>query len=321
MSMPHPTLESGRAGRGGLVEGLATRPLTIPSKFFYDDRGSDLFDAICDLPEYYPTRTEQALLSQVSNNIATRTGARQLVELGAGMARKTRHLIRAHLELNQELHYLPLDISPHSLDQAEALLSQEFPGLNITGIQCDYTEDLDGLETGPGCLAIFLGSSIGNFTHAEGVALLQRLRARIAVGSWLLLGVDLVKPVKILEAAYNDSAGVTADFNKNILEVVNREVGGDFEPNDFRHLAIFNEKASQVEMYLVARHAVGVRLEALDLDLAIASGERIRTEISRKFTRESTADLLTGAGFQLTDWLRSEDGYVALALSRVGGDR
>jgi len=314
---PAPAVASHAADGTDLYEGLSRRPLSIPSKYFYDDRGSALFDAICELPEYYPTRTEQALLDHVSAQIARRTRARHLAELGAGTARKTRYLIGALLREVETLRYSPLDISRYALEQAAASLSGEFPELTITGVRCDYTANLAALEAGPGCLAVFLGSSIGNFTHLAGVVLLRRLRNQLQEGDWFLLGVDLVKPTRILEAAYNDSAGVTAAFNQNILRAVNREVGGDFDPGDFRHLAFYDRETQQIEMHLVARRNVRVHLQALDLTLEIPSGERIHTEISRKFTRDSTARLLTDAGFHLEEWFVSENGYVALALARV----
>lgn len=298
-----------------LFRGLSQRPLSIPCKYFYDDRGSALFDAICDLPEYYLTRTGNALLDARSEEIAGITQATQLVELGAGTARKTRHLIEALLGLRKGLHYFPLDISRYALEQAEASLAEPFPDLRITGIECDYTETLEALDPDPGCLAVFLGSTIGNFPEAEAVALLRRLRSRLSSEDWFLMGVDLVKPTPVLEAAYNDSRGVTAEFNRNVLNVVNQEVGGDFDPARFDHLAFFNEVESQIEMHLVAREDTRVTLRDLGLELEIRAGERIHTEISRKFTRESAKGLLEAAGFDLRHWFLSEDSYFALALA------
>jgi L-histidine N-alpha-methyltransferase len=298
--------------------GLAERPRSIPSKYFYDDRGSALFDAICDLPEYYPTRTEQRLLDERAGEIARITRASELVELGSGTARKTRALIGALVEQAPELRYAPLDISRYALDEA-ASVADEFPGVRVDGLLCDYTSSLASLRPTPGCLAAFLGSTIGNFTPAAGVSLLHRLRGRLAAGDWFLLGVDLVKPVDVLEAAYNDRDGVTAEFNRNILRVVNREAGGDFDTEDFEHVAFFNGIASQIEMHLEARRDLRVRLEGFDMELDIRRAERIRTEISRKFTRESTAALLAGAGFTPRHWFCSDDGYFALALATVEG--
>lgn len=300
-----------------ILLGLSGRPLSIPSKYFYDDRGSALFDLICDLPEYYPTRTERSLLRRVAGEIAERSGADHLVELGAGTARKTGALIEAFLAREDGLRYTPLDISQYALDQAKESLGRAFPGLEIRGLRCDYTETLASLDPRPGCLAVFLGSTIGNFTHSRGVALLRRLRERLRPGDGLLVGVDLVKPVSILEAAYNDSRGITAAFNKNILRAVNREAGADFVPEAFRHVAFFNEAESQIEMHLEAKVCARVTIPGLGLVLDIETGERILTEISRKFTRESASRLLAEAGFRLQTWHLSRNGYFALALAGV----
>lgn len=300
----------------GLLEGLSSRPLSIPSKYFYDDRGSALFDIITELPEYYPTRVEQALLDQVAPRIAELRPVDHLLELGAGSARKTRRLIAAFLARGEGLRYTPLDISSYALAQAEASLGEEFPELQIQGVQCDYTQSLEPIRPEPDSLTLFLGSTIGNFTHRQGVALLSRLRDRLGEGDGVLVGVDLVKPVSVLEAAYNDSEGVTAEFNRNILRVVNQQAGADFDPSDFEHLAFFNAAKSRIEMHLVARRRVRARLEACGLELDIVPGERILTEISRKFTRTSTELLLEEAGFELDHWFLSEESYFALALGR-----
>lgn len=303
-----------------LLAGLRRAPRSIPSKYFYDDRGSALFDAICDLPEYYLTDAEQDLLDRVAPRIAELTRAGELIELGSGTARKTRTLIAALLEQRPELHYAPLDISPYALEQAAAAVAAEFPSVRVSGVVCDYTRSLEELDPDPGCLAAFLGSTIGNFTHRQGVALLSRLRRRLAPGDWLLLGVDLVKPVAVLEAAYNDRAGITAEFNRNILAVVNEETGGNFDPLAFDHLAFFDREASQIEMHLVSRRAQSVRLADYDLEVDLAAGERIRTEISRKFTRDSAEALLIEAGFAPRRWYTSSERYFALALAAIEGN-
>ena len=319
-SNPDTLAASGAMDGHDIRQGLSKRPLTLPSKYFYDDRGSALFEAICELPEYYLTRTELALLDDVSGTIAEITRAQELVELGAGTARKTQHLIEALLEQEGRLHYVALDISEYALAKAAESLSAAFPSLGVTGIQCDYTRTLQALDPDPGCMAVFLGSTIGNFSHEMGVAFLRRVTERLAKGDWLLLGVDLVKPVEVQEAAYNDVAGVTADFNKNILSVVNEETAGNFDPRDFQHLAFFNQDLSQIEMHLVAKRDVQVHLETLGLELAVEAGERIRTEISRKFTRESAGALLSESGFKLEHWYQSENGYFGLALASAVGE-
>ena len=296
---------------------LTGTPPSLPSKYFYDDRGSKLFDAITRLPEYYPTRREQALLEEVSGRIADLIPATRLTELGAGTARKTRLLIQALLARNGTLHFTPLDISEYALVEASRSVGRDFPAVRVEGIRCDYTRSLEDLAPNPGSLTLFLGSTIGNFSHQRGAALLRRLRNRLHPGDHLLLGVDLVKPVEILEAAYNDAQGVTAEFNKNILRVVNREAGGDFRLGDFQHLAFFNGVESQIEMHLLARRQVTVHLERLGLDLTLREGDRIRTEISRKFTRESCGSLLAAGGFRLERWFTEEEEYFGLALARA----
>lgn len=297
--------------------GLIGNPPSLPSKYFYDDRGSALFDEITRLPEYYPTRTEEALLGAVSERIAEIAAVNRMTELGAGTARKTRLLIRAIKARTPSLHFTPMDISAFALREAERSLGREFPEVEVTGIRCDYTRSLEALSPGPGSLTLFLGSTIGNFTHEKGVRLLRRLRARLHPGDLFLLGVDLVKPVEVLEAAYNDAQGVTAEFNRNILRVVNRKTRGNFRPDDFKHLAFFSFKESQIEMHLVARRPVTVRLERFDLEMALEEGARIRTEISRKFTRESCDCLLEDGGFRMEHWFPSKDDYFGLALAQV----
>ena len=300
-----------------ILLGLTRLPRSIPSKYFYDDHGSALFDAITELPEYYPTRAEQGLLDRVADEIAGAVQATELAELGAGSARKTRRLIRAMTRGNGRFCYTPMDISPYALQEAESSVSREFPGVEVKGIRCDYTRSLEALDPLPGSLTAFLGSTIGNFTRTRAVRLLRRLRSRLHPGDYFLLGVDLVKPVEILEEAYNDAQGITAEFNKNILRVVNREAQGNFRPEDFQHLAFFNERESQIEMHLVARKTVRVRLERFDLDMALEPGDGIRTEISRKFTEASCAGLLKDGGFRLERWFASEDNYFGLALARA----
>ncbi len=309
-SSPAPELED-------IYLSLTGTPPSLPSKYFYDDRGSRLFDAITRLPEYYPTRTEESVLAKVSGHIAELVPTTRLTELGAGTARKTRLLIQALMARNGALHFTPLDISEYALREAEGSMGRDFPGLRVEGIRCDYTRSLEDLAPDPGSLTLFLGSTIGNFTHQQGAKLLRRLRNRLHPGDHLFLGVDLVKPVEIIEAAYNDTQGITAEFNRNILRVVNREAGGDFRPDDFRHLAFFNTADSQIEMHLLARRHVTVRLERFGLELALREGDGIRTEISRKFTRASCGDLLEAGGFRMERWFTSEEEYFGLALAQA----
>ncbi len=299
-----------------LREGLAARPLSIPSKYFYDDKGAALFDDICDLDVYYPTRTEQRLLERDSARIAEITRAQELVELGSGTARKTRTLIRALLARNGKLRYVPIDISSYALEAA-AQMADEMNDLCVDGQLADYTRDLKCVSPKQHCLAAFLGSTIGNFRRDDAVSLLADLSLRLHRRDWFLLGVDLVKSVSVLEAAYNDPQGVTEEFNKNILNAVNRDADGDFAPEDFEHLAFFNEAEDQIEMHLVARRDAKVSLGGLGLQLSIRKDEHILTEISRKFTERSARWLLGDAGFELRHWFPSPDRYFAMALSKV----
>ncbi len=300
-----------------LREGLGSRPVEIPCKYLYDDRGSELFDQICDQPEYYLTRSELSLLEKESDAIAEIVSSPELVELGSGTARKTRTLLEAMLSRRDRVRYVPVDISRYALEAA-AELETDLPGLEVEGVLCDYTRGLDELDPTAGGLTAFLGSTIGNFTHAGGLGLLTSMRKRLTPGDWFLLGVDQVKPTGILEAAYDDSQGVTAEFNRNILRVVNRTIDGDFDPRKFEHVALFNADENQMELYLVAREDVTVQFGSFgEHRLEIAAGERILTEISRKFTRESTEALLIEAGFVLNHWMPAADGGFALALARV----
>jgi dimethylhistidine N-methyltransferase len=302
-----------------LYDGLSAKPLSIPSKYFYDDLGSTLFDEICDLPEYYLTRTELALLERTSAEIARITQPTEVLELGSGTARKTQTLLDAVVKQCGEPSYVPVDISGFALETVAETLEADFPELQVEGVLCDYTESLAPVRPGPECLALFLGSTIGNFEHAEGVGLLSSLRSRFDCPGWFLLGVDLVKPVEILEAAYNDTRGVTERFNKNILNAVNREVGGDFDPGDFDHLAFFNDEQSQIELHLVAKRPVEARLDDLDLEVSLDHGEAILTEISRKFTRDTAEGMLVESGFSPERWFPSTGDTFALALARAAG--
>ena len=302
-----------------LYDGLSAKPLSIPSKYFYDDLGSALFDEICDLPEYYLTRTELALLERTSAEIARITQPAEVLELGSGTARKTRTLLDAVVKECGEPSYVPVDISGFALETVAETLEANFPALEVEGVLCDYTESLAPVRPGPECLSLFLGSTIGNFVHAGGVGLLSSLRSRFDCPGWFLLGVDLVKPVEILEAAYNDTRGVTEQFNKNILNAVNRAVGGDFDPGDFDHLAFFNDEQSQIELHLVAKRPVDARLDDLDLEVSLDRGEAILTEISRKFTRDTAEGMLVESGFSPERWFPSTDDAFALALARAAG--
>lgn len=298
-------------------KGLGARPYHLPPKHFYDDLGSRLFDAICNTPEYYLTRAEAALLERTAADIVAQAGARELVELGSGAARKTHALLGAMAAMFPAPRYLPFDVSEEMLRSSSLALLEAFPTLRVHGIVGDYERHLDALPPGKGRLVAFLGSSVGNFTPDEAVAFLSRLGRALAPGDHVLIGVDLVKDVAMLERAYNDAAGLTAAFNRNVLAVINRELGGDFNPLDFDHVAFFDPRTSQIEMYLRARRALEVHIEALGLRVPFARGEVLHTEISRKFTRDEFECTLRAAGMVPVRWEQSHDPAFGLALARV----
>ena len=295
--------------------GLLSPQKSVPPKYFYDDYGARLFDAICDLPEYYLTRTEQALLAAVADEIIALAAPADIVEFGSGAARKTRTLLEAVQRTANAARYVPVDVSEEMLLRAAHALLDDFPRLRIHAIVGDYERDLNRLPTGQRRLVLFLGSSIGNFTPAATRHFLSNLRQQLSTGDHLLLGVDLVKATPILEAAYNDSAGLTAAFNRNVLHVINRHLGGDFHADRFEHVAFFNEAQSQIEMHLRAGGAHTVTLRGLNLSVPFRAGETIHTEISRKFTRAEVESALQTAGFVLRRWYTPANHYFGLALA------
>ena len=295
---------------------LNETPRRLPTKLLYDDRGSELFDQICRTPEYYPTRTELKLLEDFAEDVVQETDAGELLELGAGMARKTHLLLSALSEQNDEVHYLPMDISASALEEARRTVKKTMPKVNVQPVVGDYTRPLPSPPRNAPRMMAFLGSTIGNFTPEDGDKVMENTAACLAEGEWFLLGTDLVKPIDVLEAAYNDAAGVTAAFNKNILTVTNRLLDGDFQEDDFEHVAFFNEKASQIEIHLEAKRRVEVQLKATEQVLRFESGERIATEVSRKFTRPGVEALLDRNGYKMDGWFPSHNEYYALSLAR-----
>jgi L-histidine N-alpha-methyltransferase len=299
-----------------LRAGLLARPRTLPTRYLYDEAGSALFERITRLPEYYPTRAETALLRARAGEIAARTAAAELVEPGAGSAAKTRLLLDALLAGGTLRRYAPVDVDATMVRRAEAELPRDYPGLAVRGVVADFSEGLPPLPRAGGRLVALLGSTIGNFPGDEGVAVLRGLRAALAPGDRLLLGTDLVKDAAVLHAAYNDAAGVTAAFNLNLLKVVNLRFGADFDPEGFEHLAFWSPRRRRIEMHVVARAAQTVSVGALGLTLRLRPGERIRTEVSCKYTRASVARLLHGAGLALEAWMEADDAAFALSLAR-----
>ncbi len=288
----------------------------IPSRFFYDDLGSELFEQICELPEYYPTRTERALLAEIAPKVAAATRAETLVEIGSGAATKTRLLLDALRREGTLSLYVPFDVAEATTRRIGAELTSEYPGLAVHGILGNFLADLDPLPGGAPRLAIFLGGTIGNLTPEEAAQFLADLHAALAPGDSFLLGVDRLKPIPRLEAAYDDSSGVTAAFNLNILRETNRIAEGDFDPAGFRHRAFFDVANSRIEMRLVSTRAQKVVLLALDLTLDFAPGDEILTEISTKYDQPRAECLLAAAGFSITSWFTDREDLFALILAR-----
>ncbi|MFL4908699.1 L-histidine N(alpha)-methyltransferase [Streptomyces sp. MMS24-I2-30] len=300
--------------RADVRRGLTSTPKTLPPKWFYDARGSELFERITELPEYYPTRAEREILLARAGEIAAATGARTLVELGSGSSEKTRHLIDALTALRV---YVPVDVSESALTQAARALIEERPGLAVHALIADFTADLTLPSTpGPRLLA-FLGGTIGNLLPAERAAFLASVRRLLSPGDTLLLGTDLVKDERTLVHAYDDAAGVTAEFDKNVLAVVNRELGADFDPAAFDHLAVWDARHEWIEMRLRARTAQTVKVPALDLAVDFAAGEELRTEVSAKFRKSGVMAEVAAAGLELTHWWTDTAGRFALSLSTV----
>jgi dimethylhistidine N-methyltransferase len=288
--------------------GLAGSPKTIPPRYFYDELGSQLFEAICLLPEYYLTRAESEILSRHADEIVSSVeGPARLIELGSGSADKTRYLIEALLARQPELHYLPIDISDVALDRSSAVLLHIYPRLRITAYAADYFTALRALaEAGvteredKRTLALFLGSNIGNFNPDEAVAFLSEIRKMLHPEDGLLVGADLKKSADLLVPAYGDALGVTSAFNRNLLARINRELGADFDISKFEHRATYNEQLGRVESHLVSLASQTVLIKALDLEIRFEPGETIHTENSYKFDLEQLAGLAGQSGFCLT---------------------
>jgi L-histidine Nalpha-methyltransferase len=309
-----------RSLRDDVLDGL-TRPFKeVPPKHFYDARGSELFEQICELPEYYPTRTERAILEEYAEDVAERTHAAEVVELGAGYATKTRILLNA-LEYGGTLRrFVPVDVSEATVRGCAEALVQEYDGLEVHGLVGDYERHLVHLPQPRGArLVVFLGGTIGNFTPGSRRRFLRTIAKSLGPDDWLLLGTDLVKDPGMLEAAYDDAAGVTAEFNLNVLRVMNRELGADFDLQGFDHVAFWDADRQWIEMRLRSRRRQTVRFPDLDLTVHFAPREELRTEISAKFTRGRVEGDLAAAGLELVDWMTDDAGLFGLSLARPGG--
>ncbi|MGR8947777.1 MAG: L-histidine N(alpha)-methyltransferase [Gammaproteobacteria bacterium] len=298
-----------------VLNGLFTQNKHLPPKYFYDDRGSALFDQICDEPEYYPTRTEDALLSASAKSIIANTMPRQILEFGSGTSRKTVHLLKACEEQQCEATYIPFDVCDDVIIKSAAGLQKRFPWLQVEPISGDYNAGLGNLPTGEGPnLFLFLGGTIGNFAEVEAVQFLREVRGLMSAGDHLLIGADRVKEPAQLHAAYNDAAGITAEFNLNLLEVLNRELDASFNKSNFAHYACYNPDESQIEMYLMSMEAQAVEARELGRNIYFDEGEAILTEISRKFTKQSLEALLADAGFVIQAHYEATENPFSLAL-------
>jgi L-histidine N-alpha-methyltransferase len=300
-----------------VLDGL-TRPFKeLPPKHFYDARGSELFEQICELPEYYPTRTERQILSDSAAEIVERTDAGELVELGSGAADKARILLDAMAAAGTLRRYIPLDVSQQALQQAAEQLVSEYDGLQVDGVIADFERHLDSVPAHDGGTRIvaLLGGTIGNFPPGTRRRLLREIGGLLGPGDRLLLGTDLVKDPAVIEAAYDDSAGVTAEFNRNVLHVINRELDADFAPAAFDHVAFFDRKHEWLEMRLRARTEQTVTVGSLGLSVEFGAGEELRTEISAKFTRERLEVDFHAAGLRLDRWFTDPDDLFALSLA------
>ncbi|MCW6034855.1 L-histidine N(alpha)-methyltransferase [Spirulina subsalsa FACHB-351] len=302
-----------------IIEGFKKIPKTLPARYFYDAKGSQLFEQICQLPEYYPTRTEASILQKCANEIAAMTGLCEIVELGSGSSTKTRLLLNAYQTLGDSVHYVPIDVSAEILVESAKQLVTDYPNLKVTGLVGTYDEALEQLieNTPPGRLVIFLGSSIGNFTSQDCDRFLQEVAQGLQPGDYFLLGVDLQKSPDVLEAAYNDSQGVTAAFNLNMLEHLNWRFDGNFNLSLFKHRAIYNSKDHQIEMYLDAQADHKVSLNSLNLTLDFKAGETIHTEISRKFNWQTLPDYLSQQGLKSIGGWVDEKEWFGLMLCQV----
>jgi L-histidine N-alpha-methyltransferase len=297
-----------------VADGLSAPQKELSPKYFYDQRGSELFEEITRLPEYYPTRAERSILEAWMPSLVVRLGSRTLVELGAGSAEKSRVILDAMRRAGTAECYVPIDVSASFLSQTAARLRHEYPGLAVEPAVADIAEELNlPRRFARPALFAFLGSTIGNFYPPAAIRLLGRVRAAMEPGDRFLMGADLRKDVAVIEAAYNDSRGVTAEFNRNMLRVLNHELGADFDPEAFAHRAFYDRIAHRIEMHLVSEEGQTVTVPGIGA-VAFAAGETLRTEISSKYDRASVAALFEPAGLRIDAWQTDPGGLFALVV-------
>jgi L-histidine Nalpha-methyltransferase len=301
--------------RADVLAGLTSAPKQLSPTWFYDDRGCELFEAITRLPEYYPTRTERSILGERADEIAERTGADTLVELGSGTSEKTRLLLDALAATGALKQFVGFDVAETTLRSAGQAIVEEYPGVEVRGVVGDFRRHLPAIPAGGRQLIAFLGGTIGNLEPDARASFLSSLATTMAPGDSLLLGTDLVKGPARLEAAYDDRAGVTAEFNRNVLRVLNRELGADFDPDRFDHVARWNDDEEWIEMRLRSRGAQTIDIPELDLTVHFDDGEELRTEISAKFRPEQVATELRDAGLEPAGWWTDPAGDFGVSLA------
>jgi L-histidine N-alpha-methyltransferase len=306
-----------RGLRSDVLTGLTATPKTLPPKWFYDARGSELFEAITRLPEYYPTRAEAEVLAGRADEIAALTGAHTLVELGSGSSEKTRLLLDAAQRAGNLREIVALDVSESALESSVAALRSAYAPATVHGVVGDFTQHLALLPGTAPRMVVFLGGTIGNLVPAERAKFLSAVRDDLKAGEWLLLGTDLVKDPATLVAAYDDASGVTAEFNRNVLHVLNRELSADFDVPAFEHVARWDPDEEWIEMRLRASRAMTVDVRGLDLTVCFDEGEELRTEVSAKFRPARVATELAEAGFTMTKWWTDEAGSFGVSLSQA----
>ena len=296
--------------------GLLSAPRSLPPKYFYDKRGSQLFEQICDTPEYYPTRIEEKLLSRHSEEIIAQVKPSEIMELGSGNAQKTRRLFDACEQIEHICTYAPLDVCEPMLENVSEQLQSEYDWLNVYPLLGDYHAGLQHLpETQGTRLYVFLGGTIGNFYPEQAQDFIKEIKATMQPGDYLLLGADRVKENHLLDAAYNDEQGITAEFNLNLLHVLNRELKADFNPEYFEHRAKFNSVHNRIEMYLLCTQDHIVRLQKLNEEIIFHQGDSILTEVSHKFTSDGLEELLQESGLNICRHYEPDNQYFSLILA------
>jgi L-histidine N-alpha-methyltransferase len=298
-------------------EGLLSTPKSIPPKYFYNDHGSELYELITEQPEYYPMREEGKLLGQIASELMASLAPQQVVELGSGSSTKTRALLDADNGSRSVRSYIPFDVSESIILEAGEVLQQRYPDIALNGIVGDFQRHLSTIPASEGRrLVLFLGGTIGNLLSGPRVELLKRIRGILGQDDYLLLGTDLIKDVSIIEPAYNDAAGVTAAFNRNILTVINSGLNANFLPEAFEHEAFFNHDEARIEMHLRPRTKQVILIGSLEMEVEVRPTETIWTECSHKFTQERVEEMLGEAGLQLTQWYAADEDMFGLSLSK-----